>query len=60
MLFKLRRRAVAKSPCAAFGGRERGGSEDSHEEVQRVLVSKVFPRQAEVVTTEEWSATSKL
>jgi len=27
---------------------------DGDEEVQRVLLSKVFPRQAEVVTTEEW------
>ena len=30
---------------------------DRDEEVQRVLLSKVFPRQAEVVTVEEWSAT---
>ncbi len=29
---------------------------DSDEEVQRVLLSKVFPRQAEVVTAEVWSA----
>ena len=29
---------------------------DSDEEVQRVLLSKVFPRQAEVVTVEAWSA----
>jgi nicotinamidase-related amidase len=29
---------------------------DSDEEVQRVLLSKVFPRQAEVVSAEEWSA----
>ncbi|MBV9231898.1 MAG: cysteine hydrolase [Chloroflexi bacterium] len=29
---------------------------DGDEEVQRVLLSKVFPRQAEVVTTEGWSA----
>ncbi len=28
---------------------------DSDEEVQRVLLSKVFPRQAEVVTVEAWS-----
>jgi nicotinamidase-related amidase len=28
---------------------------DSDEEVQRVLLSKVFPRQAEVVTAEAWS-----
>jgi nicotinamidase-related amidase len=28
---------------------------DGDEEVQRVLLSKVFPRQAEVVTAEEWS-----
>ncbi len=33
---------------------------DSDEEVQRVLLSKVFPRQAEVVTTEAWSARLKL
>jgi len=33
---------------------------DSDEEVQRVLLSKVFPRQAEVVTTEAWSAKLKL
>ena len=29
---------------------------DSDEEVQRVLLSKVFPRQAEVVAAEVWSA----
>ena len=29
---------------------------DGDEEVQRVLLSKVFPRQAEVVTIEAWSA----
>ena len=29
---------------------------DSDEEVQRVLLSKVFPRQAEVITAEAWSA----
>ena len=29
---------------------------DSDEEVQRVLLSKVFPRQAEVVPAEAWSA----
>ena len=29
---------------------------DSDEEVQRVLLSKVFPRQAEVVTAEAWNA----
>lgn len=29
---------------------------DGDEEVQRVLLSKVFPRQAEVVTAEAWSA----
>ncbi len=34
--------------------------EDSDEEVQRVLISRVFPGQAEVVTIEEWSATLKL
>ena len=33
---------------------------DSDEEVQRVLLSKVFPRQAEVVTAEAWSARLKL
>ena len=33
---------------------------DSDEEVQRVLLSKVFPRQAEVVTSEAWSARLKL
>ena len=33
---------------------------DNDEEVQRVLLSKVFPRQAEVVTTEAWSARLKL
>ena len=32
---------------------------DSDEEVQRVLLSKVFPRQAEVVTAEAWSARLK-
>ena len=32
------------------------GCVDGDEEVQRVLLSKVFPRQAEVVTTEAWSA----
>ena len=29
---------------------------DSDEEVQRVLLSKVFPRQAEVIQSEEWKA----
>jgi nicotinamidase-related amidase len=29
---------------------------DSDEEVQRVLLSKVFPRQAEVVQASAWSA----
>ena len=33
---------------------------DSDEEVQRVLLSKVFPRQAEVVTAEAWSEGLKL
>jgi nicotinamidase-related amidase len=33
---------------------------DSDEEVQRVLLSKVFPRQAEVVTVEAWSERLKL
>jgi len=33
---------------------------DSDEEVQRVLLSKVFPRQAEVVTAEAWSERRKL
>ena len=33
---------------------------DSDEEVQRVLLSKVFPRQAEVVTAEVWSERLKL
>jgi nicotinamidase-related amidase len=33
---------------------------DSDEEVQRVLLSKVFPRQAEVVTVEAWSEGLKL
>ena len=33
---------------------------DSDEEVQRVLLSKVFPRQAEVVTAEAWSERLKL
>ena len=28
---------------------------DGDEEVHRVLMTKVFPRQAEVITTEEWS-----
>lgn len=28
---------------------------DSDEEVQRVLLTKVFPRQAEVMTSEQWS-----
>ena len=32
---------------------------DSDEEVQRVLLSKIFPRQAEVVTVEAWSARLK-
>ena len=32
---------------------------DSDEEVQRVLLSKVFPRQAEVVPVETWSARLK-
>jgi nicotinamidase-related amidase len=32
---------------------------DSDEEVQRVLLSKIFPRQAEVVTAEAWSARLK-
>jgi nicotinamidase-related amidase len=32
---------------------------DSDEEVQRVLLSKVFPRQAEVVQTSEWMARLK-
>ncbi len=36
MLFKLRSRAVAKSPCAAFGGRERGGSEDTSRSARRL------------------------
>jgi nicotinamidase-related amidase len=27
---------------------------DSDEEVHRVLISKIFPRQAEVVAAEEW------
>jgi len=27
---------------------------DSDEEVQRVLLTKVFPRQAEVLTSEQW------
>ena len=30
---------------------------DQDEEVHRVLLSKVFPRQADVVTTEQWSET---
>ncbi|MFL5588440.1 MAG: cysteine hydrolase family protein [Ktedonobacteraceae bacterium] len=33
---------------------------DSDEEVQRVLLSKVFPRQAEVVTVQAWSEGLKL
>ncbi len=33
---------------------------DSDEEVKRVLLSKVFPRQAEVVTAEAWSERLKL
>jgi len=33
---------------------------DSDEEVHRVLLSKVFPRQAEIVTVEAWSARLKL
>jgi nicotinamidase-related amidase len=33
---------------------------DGDEEVQRVLLSKVFPRQAEVVTAEAWSERLKL
>jgi nicotinamidase-related amidase len=32
---------------------------DGDEEVQRVLLTKVFPRQAEVVTSEEWIASLK-
>jgi nicotinamidase-related amidase len=32
---------------------------DSDEEVQRVLLSKIFPRQADVVTAEAWSARLK-
>lgn len=32
---------------------------DSDEEVHRVLISKVFPRQAHVVTTQEWSIALK-
>src|ERR1051326_3098026 len=32
------------------------GCVDGDEEVQRVLLSKVFPRQADVVTIEAWSA----
>ena len=32
---------------------------DSDEEVQRVLLSKIFPRQAEVVTADAWSARLK-
>ena len=31
---------------------------DSDEEVHRVLTTKIFPRQAEVTTAEEWNATS--
>jgi nicotinamidase-related amidase len=27
---------------------------DGDEEVHRVLISKIFPRQAEVITVEEW------
>jgi nicotinamidase-related amidase len=33
---------------------------DNDEEVQRVLLSKVFPRQAEVVAVEAWNARLKL
>ena len=32
---------------------------DSDEEVHRVLISKVFPRQAHVVTALEWTAALK-
>ena len=32
---------------------------DADEEVHRVLLTKVFPRQAEVVTSEQWSETLK-
>lgn len=35
----------------------RDGCLDADPEVHRVLLDKVFPRQAEVVTTEEWIAT---
>jgi len=35
------------------------GCIDSDEEVQRVLLSKIFPRQAEVITSEAWSARLK-
>jgi hypothetical protein len=31
------------------------GCADMDEEVNRVLLTKIFPRQAEVVTIEEWS-----
>jgi nicotinamidase-related amidase len=31
------------------------GCKDADEEVQRVLMTKVFPRQADVMTVEEWS-----
>lgn len=33
---------------------------DSDEEVQRVLLSKVFPRQAEVVNTEDWVTKTRI
>jgi nicotinamidase-related amidase len=33
---------------------------DRDEEVHRVLTTKIFPRQAEVVTTEEWNANNKV
>lgn len=32
---------------------------DSDEEVQRVLLTKVFPRQADIISTEAWIATLK-
>lgn len=32
----------------------RDGSADADEEVHRVLVDKVFPRQADVLTVDEW------
>jgi nicotinamidase-related amidase len=35
----------------------REGCLDADPEVHRLLLDKVFPRQAEVVTTEEWIAT---